>query len=179
MTYYPEITGVTLLPFKAVRDALENDPEYLDNEKCPYPNEVKDFLRLLAPQPIIGPAKSVSILDGATDKWAAIEREAIKLYDQIAEVGERLKKSGNPDKLISFFRTRTQLLEKIVGLQERALGLKQLHEFQSIVLDFIENHVSPEDRTKLMNVLREKIREPTENDKKLIEEEPEENEEDA
>jgi hypothetical protein len=58
---------------------------------------------------------------------------------------------------MTYFRTATSLLEKIVGINERAVGLKHIHDFQQGVLAIFDDELKADQRTRVMERLRSLI----------------------
>ena len=58
---------------------------------------------------------------------------------------------------MAFFRTATNLLEKIVAINERAIGLRQLADFQATIIEVLDHEVPAGDRTRIIELLRSKI----------------------
>lgn len=90
------------------------------------------------------------------DKWERLEREARKLYRELNESKEKLGDVDHSERM-SYFRTATSLLDKLVGLQERAVGLKQISVFQQTVLDILEDVMTADQRTEVMNRLERSL----------------------
>lgn len=156
---YPQIDPKMLVPLRIIAAELAENPGYLDDESCPYDPDLKDFLSVFGPQnikntPQTGPKSS--FLGSRGDKWAAMEGEAAALYQELKDFGENLSVDDVAERM-SYFRTSTSLLEKIISINERAMGLKQIHEFQQTVLDVIENVLTTDQRTKVMGLLKASI----------------------
>lgn len=153
--YYPDLTTATLYPFKIIKDALAEDPSYLDRPDCPYPPDVRDFLRFLAVSNGQS-GKKPGVFDQEGDLWTIVENEIKDLYNDLhglTGMGTSLSTSEK----ISIFKTRHQLLDKLVALGERVMNLKQFSEFQQTILNFIDLNFSATQRAELMSQLRHQV----------------------
>ncbi len=145
MAIFPDLNEQLGLVF----DLMKADPGYLDDPDCPYTDETRDFL-----------AKWVEKPAGETlepkDKWEKLERETQRLYDELKDSKDNLSIEDHAERM-SYFRTATSLLDKLVGLQERAVGLRAIGEFHQTVLDIMEEVLDAGQRTEVMNRLKEVI----------------------
>lgn len=147
--YYPEFDEKSLWALDVIRQNIDQDPEYLDNS--PYTsNEVQSLLKLTRERS----GEVAEVAEGS--KWEILETETTGLYKSLKETFENLKIDDHTERM-SYFRTATSLLDKLVGLQERAAGLKKVHEFQQTVLDIMEDILEPGQRTEVMDRLRKSI----------------------
>lgn len=148
MSFYPDLDDAMILPVKAALHLIEQNPGYLDGEDCPFSESVKEFLSTLVSRDVNLP-REPNFLEKSDDKWGTLEAETADIYTQLKEFGSNLKQEDVSERL-QFFKTATTLLEKIVSLNERALGLKNLHEFQTTVLKILDEVMSAEQRTDVM-----------------------------
>jgi hypothetical protein len=129
---------------------LEQDPGLLADPDCPYSADTKAFLE--------GLGAKTEVPDGApADKWAKLERETGRLYDELKDSKDNLSIEDHAERM-SYFRTATSLLDKLVGLQERAVGLKAIGTFHQTVLDIMEDILDPGQRTEVMQRLEKVVR---------------------
>lgn len=148
MDYYPEITENDLIPFKLIIQAIREDPEYLTRPECPFPKSIVTFFTSLATP--VNPEDAPEIQG---DKWQWLENETAQLYRQLKNYGASLD-GGDTAEQMSFFRTATALLEKITSINERAVGLKQIGQFQAAVLQAFEDVLEPDQRTAVISRLK-------------------------
>ena len=87
------------------------------------------------------------------DKWAYLYQESKTLYDNM----KGAKYSGDNEEQMSYYKTAASLLEKLISLQERSLGLKQISEHNALVLGIMENILSPTQRNQVMEQLQEAL----------------------
>jgi hypothetical protein len=131
---------------------MADDPDYLTAPECPYTG---DLLLLLSNfgQKEAKISGNSPILANSGGKWGNLEAEANDLYAQLKAFSAEIRQ-GDVSERMSYFRTATALLEKIVSINERAVGLKQINEFQEIILNVFDKHLPPEIRTTIMDQLR-------------------------
>lgn len=159
--FYPPLDIPTLRHIRTVQKLYEIHPTYF--MESPYPGEVEDFFNNLKGKNKAQKSQAfndaASILDMSSDnKWDNLAKEALKLYGQLQEVQFDAE---SPTEKISYFKTVSNLLEKLVSLQERALGLKSVHEFHKAVMNVMEEVLTPTQRTDVMEKLQTVITNPS------------------
>lgn len=151
MTYYPDLDHETILPVKIAVENAKQDDSYL--EDAPWDEEITTFIRKLAGEAVEAHTDSALLQNNGSEKWKTIEAEAASLYEDLREFGRELSTEDHTEKM-SFYRTSTQLLEKIVSINERAMGLRHVAEFQDEIMAIMEDILSPDQRTEVMSRLR-------------------------
>lgn len=149
MRHYPDLSQKLLVPLRVVREQLRLDPGFLDDPTCPYPADVLELLKHLAPA---AQAVSGQFLRRSGSKHAILEDELQDLYLEIRDFGKKLSKDDVTE-FMSYFRTRTTLLEKLVSLTERAVSVKEAQRFQDIVMGILEDMLSPDQRAEALELL--------------------------
>lgn len=142
--FYPEISLEVQESIVLLAELQGQDPEYL--LRSPYSD---DFLEIFT-------VKNQVLTVDTTDmtKWEKLEHESNELFDALTAAGKDLKDKDNAERM-AYFRTSTQLLERIVGIQERALNLKKLAEFQQLVLSIMDDVLDGDQRAQVRDRLRE------------------------
>lgn len=133
-----------------VLQLLEQDPGLLSDPDCPYSADTKEVLASMSVE--TGVSEEIP-----ADKWAKLERETQRLYDELKDSKDNLSIEDHAERM-SYFRTATSLLDKLVGLQERAVGLKAIGTFHQTVLDIMEDVLDPGQRTEVMERLQKVIK---------------------
>ena len=133
-----------------VIDLIKAEPDLLDDEECPYSDSTKAFLRKMVESDEL-------VSEEPQDKWRKLERETQRLYDDLKESKDNLTTEDHAERM-SYFRTATSLLDKLVGLQERAVGLKAIGTFHQTVLDIMEDVLDPGQRTEVMQKLEQIVK---------------------
>ena len=159
--YYPDISSLGpefIIPLRVIAQQMLDDPLYLDRGECPYGAEEKaalaeaigDWKRLAARDLATTAEAPIPLAEGA-DKWEALAQEAENLFVELRAAKPIL--TDDPKDKLSFYRTATQLLDKLVTLGERSEKLRQIDEFRGRVLAVFDQVLSPEQRTQATRIL--------------------------
>lgn len=158
--HYPKLPeGAAFAVELILRVAAEN-PDFYDN--CPYDLKDIDLLKRMsgmAPAWMQDDPEEEDFDDG--DKWGKLERQTKRLFDALLAEQQSLGTKDNAEKM-SFFRTATSLLEKLVGIQERAANLRQIHQFHNTVMQIMDDVLDEGQRTEVRRRLQAAIK-PEEN----------------
>tara|TARA_Y100001933_G_C18819127_1_gene488441 strand:- start:117 stop:647 length:531 start_codon:yes stop_codon:yes gene_type:complete len=148
---YPPNPAVFL---RILADNHASNPDYLIN--APYSDEDIDFLSALLAGKTSESVPDDHLVFGAhADKYATISDQAMSLYNEMATFRASADfKSASVAERNSLLRTMTSLLEKLVSIDERAKGLRYISDFQNTMLEIIEDVMSPDQRTQIMDRLR-------------------------
>lgn len=152
--FYPEFADNTEFSLVVVIKALEENPNYLNDPECPYNGKLRELLQHLAPRQATAAPADDGDFEPRTDDQ--LEREVTKLLDDIKAFGVTLS-VGDVTERMSYFRTHTNLLEKLVSMKERMANVKSVATFQAIVLNAIEESLTPDQRTQVMDALHQQI----------------------
>lgn len=142
---YPNLSPLTFASLKLIKQHLQEDPSYLEHPSCPYEADIKSFFDGIVPRKDASKTKS-------DDKDISIELNV--LYDELTDFKDRLGVEDVAEQM-SYFRTRTALLEKILALKERAAGLSEIAVFQEIVLGILDDLMTPDQRTDFAKRLKD------------------------
>jgi hypothetical protein len=145
---FPPIRATDLVPFRLIADQLRDDPAYLDRKDCPYSPDVRDFLRNLAPLGAVKAAASIFLGEG-TDKHEVIEAQIDAIYSELQNLTTQ-----DPGERIQISKAKAALLEKLLTMSERTLGVKNISQFKKAVLKAVDV-LSPADRTSFIDALAE------------------------
>lgn len=152
--YYPNLDPQTVKNIEVVRQLAQEHPSYF--LESPYSAETEEVIRRLlkikAPTESIGGEEPEEAESG--DRWEFLYRETQALFRDLKNAKVS---SGETAEQMSYFRTATSLMEKMISLQERALGLKEISEFQRAVLDVMESVLDPSQRTEVMEKIKSSI----------------------
>lgn len=154
--FYPKIEVETLRSLRTVRLMLIENPSYF--LESPYGGEVENFFKEFFPsatKEIILPPTDASHLTKAPDRYdVLIEKTAGYIID-LEQVKNKTTDSGEA---IQFYKAITGLMEKLIGLQERLLGMKQVSDFHRAVIDVMNDVLSADQRTQVMEKLDNAIK---------------------
>lgn len=152
--FYPQIDVTALKNIELARRLATEHPSYF--LESPYSGEVERLLKALINQKVLV-ADASALAEGEAEfegtRWEYLYSETSLLFRGLktANAGSG---SGDTGEQMAYFRTATALMEKLIGLQERALGLKEIHEFQKSVLDIMEGVLNDTQRTEVMEKLK-------------------------
>ena len=154
--FYPKISNDNLAPLRLIKEQMKNFPDYLSHSECPYDPDVKDFLSYELGGQDIPQDTPGGFFGEDGDKWSTLENKALGLYQELELFGSNIRSSNTSEKM-SYFRTKTQLLDKITSINERAMGLRQLSQFQQTVIDVMDEVLNEDQRTDVMARLKQAI----------------------
>lgn len=147
MPYYPAIREEQIMTLNVVVQKLTADPTYLSHPDCPYSDVVKTFFRAVS-----APAAAENPFDGTEDYNVVLDKQ---IEQVIADLDTFV--AGNPgleaNEKLAYFKTKTSLVEKLIGMKERVQNLKELSEFRGTVLGFLDESCTPDQITDLMKRL--------------------------
>lgn len=141
--YFPNISEDQVLLINRVMRSLVENPDYLNDPKCTYSAPIREFF-----------AKHTKTVVGVQDLFegdevVAVERQVQKLINDLEQFANQLTTDDTSEKL-QYFKTKTTLLEKLLTHLERAANLKQINEFRSIVIQFMDEVLDKDQITKFM-----------------------------
>lgn len=146
MSFYPKLDPVTIKSLGLVVKLMAEQPDYLENEECPYGEETSEFLRSLGrkgPAPVkpVTPSTELDLLS-----------EILIAYKELTE-----SKPLNVDAaaLQAYHRTRAALLTKLIELKDRSMNQKAMGDFYSKVLEILEEICTPTQRTIFADKLKD------------------------
>ena len=160
--YYPPSPVVVL---RVIRDSVKSNPHYLDDS--PYTDEELDFLKDV----LLGDGKTdTQYLSQSGDLWKDLITETSNIYNSLRQLGDTLKNTKDVKDRMAYFRTATALLDKIIGMRERAHGIRDISIFQAAVMEVIEDVLTADQRIKVMSDLKARIEvaDPTDEDRQVL-----------
>ena len=163
--YYPDIEASALLHCRSIFDQMADDPLWLERPGCHYDDDLKDKIRALwgrgkvvsavaqvvEPAPVILGGEGKNPWDGVGEELTSLYNELRNFKGVVGEDGEVIPIEAKDQ--MAFFRTATSLLDKIVGLSERANNVKSVSEFTSRVIAVFDEVLTPQQRTQAMSKL--------------------------
>lgn len=157
MTSYPPLSSDRLLPLRLIAQRLQDDPNYLDKPACPYTGEVKVWLKSVFARR--DEVRAVAVVCEAVDlstecAWTDVARQARQLYAEL-DVVKAAVGQGDTSERIQLAKAQAGLLERLISVGEKAIGLKQNAEFQRIMLGVVDDLLNDEQRVEMMKRLGE------------------------
>lgn len=150
--YYPELPEGIVFPLEILLQKIKEDPDYL--EFAPYDAEEKAILDIILAPHMRRDLLEDDDLEFEENKWELLEQESKSLFKMLKEHGGSLGKGDSTADRMAYFRTATQLLEKIVAIQERCANLRQINHFHTTVLTVMEDTLTTDQRTQVLQRLK-------------------------
>lgn len=147
---YPPLPQTLGLSLEAIRQQMDFDPGFLVDAKCPYPEQLKVFLRRLVTPSRTGQLDTADavFLPGQSD-----DDEADSLIEEVQNAINSMKRlqrdldaSNDMGEKLTFLKNYSSLIDRFLALKEKAQGLKQMYEFQRVVVDTMEQVLSKDQR---------------------------------
>ena len=153
--FFPTIKDEILLPLKVALQHAKSNPAYLDDEKCPYSEGTKNFIRSLNSLGSLsadGGAVDTTFLDPKADKFDVMFKELDRLYTDLKAFRNTLT-SMEPNEKSTFFKTTMALLEKIATLKERLYNMKEVADFQQAVINAMTDLLDEDTQKRFIEAL--------------------------
>jgi len=147
MSFYPTLREEVILTMNIVVQKMDADPSYLDHPDCPYSDTTKAFFR----KKVSTEAAVIDLFEG-DDDLLVIDQQIQQVINDLEAFSKTLTSADHSEKL-AYFKTKTTLLEKLVGMKERVFNLKELNEFRMTILAFMDETCTKDQITDLMKRL--------------------------
>lgn len=147
--FFPDLPEDAWWALEIVFQNIEEDPTYLQDDGCPYPSWLREFFE--TPERVFG-------MDGDEDDGEDLDLsyESARLFRELKQAKDGFSSDDHAEKM-AYFRTSTSLLEKLVGMRERANNVKQISRFYQTVLDIMDEVLDEDKREAVRERLKEKI----------------------
>lgn len=150
--FYPNINEGQLKLIQIVIDNMENNPEYLSDPRCPYNEKIKAFFEQRAAVTSVGDMFEVADEAPIGEYDKLLDKQIEKILNDLENFGNSLSSSDVSEKL-QYFKTKTTLIDRLVGMRERVMNLKELNEFRGAILSFMDEVCTKDQITQLMQRL--------------------------
>lgn len=141
--YFPNLSEDQILLIGRVFRSISENPEYLNDPDCTYSPAVKDFFSKQVAAVGVAP----DLFEG--DEVVAIDKQIQKLMNDLETYGQSLGPADRSEKL-QYFKTKNSLIEKLLTNKERVTNLKQINEFRSVVIQFMDEVLTKDQITIFM-----------------------------
>ncbi len=147
--YYPPLQEGSLRALLVVKAAIQVDGEaYLEDAN--YSDEIVTNLRHL----FLEGSRKVKRERVKNDEPLDLEAETRALYDELMDLTIEDGEGGlSIGETLSAIKTRTQLLEKLLGQLERASEVKQFGQFREMVINTLAAYLDADQRNEFMKAL--------------------------
>jgi len=153
--HYPDLGEKAEWALGIIATLGTENADYFLHQDCPYEGRTLVLLQAMCQTPKDAPAAPATVVtdDEVASIDTTIEQDLLAVLKDLKHYGATLTNADQTEKM-SYFRTVTSLLEKLTMLRERAVGVKQVKEFEGAVLGVMEEVLTPEQRTQVMDGLR-------------------------
>ncbi len=158
--FYPPLDIKTLQNLEIARQLMAEHPSYFLD--CPYEGATELLMKKwFDPSALRGRKLDAERAEDASkpqismeqDKWQYLYQETSDLYKGL----KNEKYASEEGDRVTYYKTMAALQEKLINLQERALGMKQISEHNKLVMNIMENVLSPTQRNEFMAKLQESL----------------------
>jgi hypothetical protein len=174
--FYPQINLGALAGVAAIKQQIEAREDYLTADDCPYDQDTRDQLtKLLAPKIVEVPVekiveriveKKVEVVSKAAEgagkrgpkvKGSGVDMDGVAkevqdIRDELKQLKLDSKALQTADK-IQIIKTRATLVEKLIGMDEKANNQRKVGTFMSTVLTILDDLMPEEGRQEFMKRL--------------------------
>jgi len=157
MNSYPPLRLAVLQGLKDIKDGLQSDPSFLENEECPYDEETVRMLKDLLATKIVEkevirevevekkagrgrPRKDAALSEEDQDH---VKNELKKLIDGLNALSTAGQEASA---VVQITRTKATLIEKLLQMQERIYNVKKMSEFQTVIISILDDLVDEKGR---------------------------------
>jgi len=130
--FYPPLDPATVKSLLVVRQLVEEHASYF--LESPYPQTVEQDLLTLFKK-----TQKAMVVQEVSQEEIDMELELKGLYTSL----KNAKPGATDSDQMAYFRTATALMERLLGLQEKARNMKAMGEHHAMVLNFLEEVCSP------------------------------------
>ena len=142
--YFPSIPDGVFAAIRQIQRLVAGDPDFLNDS--PYP---EDFVKLFKPKASSLPETNTP-LSFAEIEIGDFEVEAEDLFKYIKGLKPSEKELATKEG-IDWTKAMTSLLEKLLSIKERAAKLKDVAAFEAAVVEFMQDILTPAQRTQFMD----------------------------
>jgi hypothetical protein len=143
ITLLPLLTTDELLKLKAYLRIARNTPDKLGTGLD------KELTALLLP--VTAPVGAEVAAPASDEQILGQVEKMLNEASQLSDGSTNLTTSER----IALFKAQAQLVEKWVSNRERVLNVKQMAEFQQVVISYMDAVLTPDQRTSFMDSLRQ------------------------
>ncbi len=160
MPVYPHLPEGFSMRLRAILVAAEGlGGRYLDDPSCPWASDFKQLIRPLIVKDrqnaFVGEVENQ--FDGVEegDKFDLLIKEVEETITSMKNLEAEMRGDSDNSDRVQVIKAKTTLLEKWVSLKERVYTLKEMSDFQRIVLDVLDQVLDVDQRTKFLDKLND------------------------
>lgn len=163
MATYPNLPEGFETRLRAILVAADGlGGRYLDDPMCPWPLGLKQLLRPLIVKEhqvnigaVVGAAENV--FDGMEDgeRFDVFLREVEETITSMKKLELEMVGDADSGDRVQVLKAKTTLLEKWISLKERTYNVKEMSDFQRIMLETMDEVLDVDQRAKVLNKLND------------------------
>ena len=156
---YPALPEGLALKLRAIEQLMEFDPNYLTSDECPYSTALQGYLRRLFTPARTGREDSAGdvFTPGQDDNEQAdsLIREIQNAINSMKRLQQDVDNSDDVGDRLNFLKNFGSLMDRFLSLKEKAQGIKQMFEFQRVVIQTMEQVLDKDGRLDFKKRLKE------------------------
>lgn len=154
LTFFPPFSRENYSSLDIIQRQFAKNPHYFELPQCKYPPEIRLFLKKILGASPMGNDQIDQKIDeffGDELMYDRIIRDSKRAYMNLASQMTLMEAQKDIDSAVAFTKALSNLQQRLLEIQERAEGLKMIHEFKRAVLSVIDSELTPDQRTGIMN----------------------------
>lgn len=163
MSKYPTLRLAALNQLAEVKNQMAADANFLDKEECPYDPETKELLTKLLKAETVEVAVEKIVRESGPGRGRPSKDIKLSEEDQqaildgikktMAELDDMSKNDLETNERIQIAKTRTQLMDQLLKMQERHYSITRTQEFIETIVGIATDLIGEADREVLMSRL--------------------------
>lgn len=156
---YPQFPSGLELRLEAVAIAANKHKNFFDDPACPYSDTLKSLLQKMVLEHRVQRRRTeaeevdVVVLDENADKFDKMLHDLEKTIRSM-EVLDMQEGGIDASDRIQIIKAKTSLLEKWVNIKEKIYSIREIAEFQNVVIEILDTVVDKDQRKVFMDKLR-------------------------
>lgn len=146
--FYPSIDPKTIKSLVTIAQLAGEHPSYF--LQSPYGSEVEELIKRLNSTT----SKAIFTNSDPTAPTSADPYQGLSIELEVIYADLKSSKPSSDEEKLTYIKVASGLLERLLGLKERALNVKAISDFQKGVMEIMEDTFTPSQRTEVMEKLR-------------------------
>jgi hypothetical protein len=160
-TVFPTFLLENMNALDVIQRQFAKNNRYFELHDCPYPIEMRQFLKkFLGANPLGSDDIDQKLNDFFGDEmmYDRIIRDSKRAYMNLASQMTVMEAQRNIDDTVAFTKALANLQQRLLEIQEKAEGLKMIHEFKRIILSVIDTELTADQRTGIMSRISQLVK---------------------
>jgi hypothetical protein len=132
---------------------------FFEDPSCPYSEELKGFLRKIVSETRVEKKERVRAegnkdeLDENADKFDLMLVEIESMMKEMDSIEDDLQDADTGDR-VQYVKAKTALVEKWIGIKEKVYSVREIADFQTIVIELMDSVLDKDQRLLFIEKLR-------------------------